>query len=211
MKKAFTTTYFIFYFSCSFAQSPPKEFEGRKHYKNTFIIKQSVIDSLELVKSLGASSIYSYKTGKFLWRSYGSDFQYELWDSQTGIVVDKYGSSDTLQTIDVFKKADSLISYKITRNADKICGYICDAIQVEIQTFPDKSIMKRTIFYSSQLYVNPEHFKKYRSYANYQIYPITKSVPLRLVTEYEGLPVVIIINAEKVELVKIDDDEFKPK
>lgn len=193
----------------AYTQSLPTEFEGRVHYRNTFIIKDPGIDSADLVNNLGSSSTYIYKAGKFLWVAHGSDFQYEVYDSESGLLYDKYASSDTLQFIDIFKKHDSIIAYKIIRNADTICGYTCHLIEMEIQSQNDGSIMKRKIFYSPELYVNPEYFRNYRSYANHQVYKLTRSIALRLVTEYHGFPVVVIINAEKVEIEKVPDSEFK--
>jgi hypothetical protein len=102
-----------------------------------------------------------------------------------------------------------LISYNLIENADSICGYNCDAITVVLQSIRNKSIIKRTLYYSSKLSIDPKYFKNYRSYANDKIYPIIKAVPLRIVTEFDWLPVEITMNAYKVEKTDISDKEFK--
>lgn len=192
-----------------FGQIGKDEFEGKIYYVNNFKINQPIIDSIELVKSFGSSSIYTYKKGQFIWSSKGSAFQYEIYHSSSRLLVDKYNYADTLYKIDVLNKVDSLISYKITENADSICGYNCNSIQVVLQNTKDKSIIKRTIYYSKQLSINPEYFNEYMSYGNNKIYPLTKSVPLRIITEYDGLPIEITMNAIKVEQVNINDKEFQ--
>jgi hypothetical protein len=193
----------------AFSQLNTSEFEGRIYYTNSFNIKQPVVDSINLVKSFGSSSIYTYKAGKFLWTSKGSQFQYELYNSSLGLLVDKYEGDDTLHRIDIFNKGDSLLSYEIIENAETICGYKCNAIKVVLQSTVDSSFMQRTIFYSPQLYVNPEYFKYYKSYANYKIYPLTKAIPLKIVTEYSDFPIEITVSANKVEPANIDDNEFE--
>jgi hypothetical protein len=190
-------------------QTQKAEFEGKIYYTNSFKIKQPTVDSIQLIKNFGSSSIYTYKRGQFIWTSQGSNFQYEIYKSISNLLVDKYADAKTLNQIDVFNKVDSLISYTIIENADSICGYNCNAIRVVLQSMKDKSIMKRTIYYSSQLAINPDHFKNYRSYANNRIYPLTKSIPLRIVTEFAGFPVEITMNATKVEQTNISDTEFK--
>lgn len=209
MKILFRVILLTVYMNSVFSQLTTAEFEGRIYYTNSFKIKQRVIDSIDVLKSFGSSSIYTYKGGKFLWTSEGSQLQYELYNSSLGFLVDKYEGDDTLHKIDIFNKGDSLVSYQIIENVETICGYKCNAIKVILQSTADSTIMQRTIFYSSQLYINPEYFKDYKSYANNKIYPLTKAIPLKIVTEYSGLPVEITISANKVEQANIDDKEFQ--
>jgi len=209
MKTFFISVFLTLLINFSLGQSSTVEFEGKVYYTNSFKIKQPAIDSNDLIKSFGSSSIYTYKNGQFIWKSQGSQFQYEIYNSFSGSLVDKYDDSDTLYKIDIFNKGDSLLSYQIIENADTICGYNCNAIKVVLQSLTDSSIMKRTIFYSPKLFINPDYFENYRSYANYKIYPLTKAVPLRIITEYDGLPVEITMNANKVEQTNIDDKEFQ--
>lgn len=209
--KAFLLLAFVLLKFLGYSQSSGEEFEGRIHYQNKFIVKDPSVDSVDLLKRMGSASIYTYKKGKFLWTSVGSTFQYEIYDPFTGVVIDKYSDNDSVQVIDVFKKADSMTYFKIVKSVDVICGYVCDAIEFKIQSLVDGTVTTRTIFYSPRLYVDPTHFHRYRSYANNQIYFITKAVPLRLVTEYAGLPVTFIINATSVEFASIDDNQFKLK
>lgn len=210
MKAILIFTLIFVHFS-GHSQSEPSEFEGRIYYINTFLIKDPMIDSVDLVKRMGYASVYTYKKGKFLWSSQGSNFQFEIYDPQTALVMDKYSDRDTLHVIDVFLKADSMISYKIIKSADIICGYVCDAIELKIKSSNDGSLISRTIYYTSRLHIDPMHFRRYRSYANNQVYQIIQAVPLRIVMDFEGFPVTIIMNAERVEVVSIDDREFQLK
>src|SRR6266700_2142973 len=109
MKVFFIVTFLALHIFYSFGQLSSTEFEGRIFYMNSFKIKQPGIDSSELIKSFGASSIYSYKAGHFIWKSRGSHLQYEIYNSLSGLLFDKYESSDTLYKIDIFNKGDSML------------------------------------------------------------------------------------------------------
>lgn len=188
-------------------QSSNKEFEGRVYFTNQFAIKSPGLDSASVVRSFGASSMYTYKTGRYKWVSYGGDFQYEFYDGIKGLLVDKYGA-DTLYKVQI-EKGDSLVSYTVQHHATTICGYRCDAIQLVLLSGADQRHIKRTVYYAPQLYVNPDHFKPYRDYANDKVYTITQGLPLRIVMEFEGMPVEITMNATKIEQVHIADKELQ--
>jgi hypothetical protein len=197
----------VFYI-LGYSQSSRKEFEGRVHYQHTYLIRDESIDSIALVNRIGSASVYTYKKGKFLWTSSLSIFQYEFYDSKTDKVLDKYSDRDTAEVIDVYSKQDSLVSYKIRKNVEVICGYNCDAIEVKLQSVITGKTTSRTIYYSPELYVDYRYFNRYRSYGNNQVYQIIQAVPLRYVTEYEGVPITFIIDAKLVEVVPIDDTVF---
>jgi|LakMenE18May11ns_1017448.scaffolds.fasta_scaffold9848408_3 hypothetical protein len=198
---------FLLLFTNSFGQNS-KEFEGKVYYEHTFIINDKSYDSIEVAKSFGASSIYIYSNGNFYWEAKGSDFQYEIYNSKTNLLVDKYSYSDSLKKIDVFEKYDSLISFEIKKNVDKICGYNCNVISVLLQSTKDKSKLKKQLFYSDRLYVNPNNFQNYRSYGNNRIYELIKSQPLRIIMQFEGLPIEIKMNAIRVTEEKVLDGLF---
>lgn len=190
------------------AQRPGIEFEGRVYFTNQFRVKSPGMDSASCVRSFGAASIYNYKKGHYKWFCYGGDVQYEVYDGDSGSLVDK-NVPDTLYRIHI-ERGDSLLEYTIDKHADTICGYPCDAIHVLLISGTDHQQIRRTIYYAPSLYINPVYFLPYRDYANDKIYALTRGLPLHIVTEFEGLPVEITMTATKVEPMVLNNMDLQP-
>jgi len=182
------------------------EFEGRVYYTNHFNIKNAKIDSNQLIKFYGKNNVYSYKQGDYLW-TYDGAMELELYLHGKGLLLNKYRNQDYYISRDVVKEVDNIISYTIQENADTICGYVCNAIHIITQREGTNNQLARTLYYNSEVALNPDHFKNYNSYAYSKLYQITRALPLKIVVEDEAFE--ITMEAEKVEKVPISDKELK--
>ena len=195
-------------FKLTFSQNNADEFEGKIYYQNSFKFDNSKVDSIEVIKGFGSSSVYSYKKGKYHWASFDSGLEFEIFNSELKLMIDKYSTSDSLDLIDVYNKGDSLLSYSINERDTVICGYKCKSIKLRLSSRFDGSEFSRTLYYSPDLKIDPSHFEGVKSYAGEFAYKLMKSVPLKIEMEYTGFPLVISICAVHVEKSKIDDSLF---
>jgi hypothetical protein len=192
----------------SFSQDIP-EFEGRIHYRNSFILKKDDVDTNQVRQFIGTTNVYSYKQGNYLWTFENSVVELELYLHEKDQLLNKYRNKKFYISGDVVTEVDSLITYEIKENADTICGYVCKSIKVVTQRVGTKNLVTRTLYYNPEIAVDPEHFKSYKSYAHWKVYQITRSVPLKIVMDDDRSPFIIVMEAEKVEKVKVSDKEFR--
>lgn len=195
-------------FKLTFSQNSNDEFEGKIYYQNSFKFDNSKVDSIELINGFGSSSVYSYKRGKYHWASFDSRLEYEVFNSDLKLMIDKYSNTDSLDLIDVYNKGDSLLSYTINDRDTVICGYRCKSIRLILSSRFDGSEFIRTLYYSPELRIDPIHFEGVKSYAGEFAYKLIKSVPLKIEMEFTSFPLLISIYAVHVEKSKIDDSLF---
>lgn len=179
-----------------FAQT--KKFEGEIHYLNLYQFAVKGIDTMAILKDFGNSSTYYYKNGSYKWTFEECKMKEEYYSAITGKTFDRYEHSDTL----FFQKnseGDTLLRYEIQENADTICGYVCNRLNVLIGNKNDKeALLMRFIFYVPELIVDPEKFKEFGGYCNYEVYKITKSAFLRIEMLNSYWPFKLRMEATKV-------------
>lgn len=195
-------------FKLAFSQNSANEFEGKIYYQNSFKFDNSKVDSTEVINGFGSSSVYSYKRGKYHWASFDSGLEYEVFNSELKLMIDKYSNSDSLDFIDVYNRGDSLLAYSINDRDTVICGYKCKSIRLNLSSRFDGSEFVRTLYYSPELRIDPSHFQGVKSYAGEFSYKLIKSVPLKIEMEFTSFPLLISICAVHVEKSKIDDSLF---
>ncbi|HYC30297.1 MAG TPA: hypothetical protein VEB42_15790 [Chitinophagaceae bacterium] len=181
-----------------------KEFEGRVHYVYAMTRKMGATDSTS--SDASDSSIYSYKKGKYRWDYPNQGAIFQLSDPYKNLNVVKYENIDTLYKI-LSLPEDTLLSYRLTKNAGTICGYVCDKLEAEVKSSLFPGITKRTQWYNTGLYADPQHFKNDRSLATYQLVSIARAIPLAF--ELDNSVMHAKWTAIKVEPGSISDDVFK--
>jgi hypothetical protein len=189
------------------AVAQTKEFEGMISYQHSFTIKNSSIDKSDLVKYAGSSSQYYYKSGNYKWVFDGSDMEIEYYNASNGRSINRLRGKSTYTWSDK-KESDTLIRYELFKNADTICGYVCDRLKVMIgsKSDPNYAII-RNISFNTQLVVDPENFKKSGVWCNYDVYSITRSIPLRIEVIASDWPFTLCYIAEKVDARALTDEE----
>jgi len=188
--------------------SAQKEFEGEIHYLHLFHFRQTGIDSMQVIKDFGSSSKYFYKNGSYKWTFETSELQTEYYLAEKAKVYDKEVHNDSI-FLNPFDSEDTLLRYEIKLNVDTICGYPCDMIRVLIakKEHPDY-VMKRYIYFSNQLHLNPEKFKSYTTYCNNQVFELTHAIPLRIEMDVAAWPFTMRFEAVRVIQRQVTAEEI---
>lgn len=175
-----------------------KEFEGEIHYLNLYQFEVKGIDTMAILKDFGSFSKYYYKNGFYKWTFEECKIKEEYYSSVTGKTFDRYEHSDTL-FFQNDSEGDTLLRYEIIENSDTICGYACNRLNVLVGNKNNKeALLMRFIFYAPELVVDPEKFRDFGAYCNYEVYKITKSAFLRIVMQTPYWPFTLRMEATKV-------------
>ncbi len=175
-----------------------KEFEGEIHYKHLFRYASKDIDSVAIRQNYGTASTYIYKEGAYRWTFDSCAMAEEYYSSEKGKTYNRAAGSEEFSEN---KKPGytRLLKYEVLENADTICGYVCNRLKVMTGNKSDKSdVLVRFIFYAPALAIDPGKFKKFSSYANDEVYKITRSAFLRIEMVSPFLPFIIRMEADKV-------------
>ena len=183
--------------ACLTASAQTNEFEGEVRYVHYFKYKKFVKDTGLVIRQFGNSSYYYYKKGSYVWKFNGSDLEKEFSYNSTRKVYSKMRNKDTVQIVK--PSLDTILSYSIRKNADTILGLPVDELTIVTATKADKNNkITRRIYYSSKYPILPQHASHLISFANNQVFKLTKALPLRIELETEKLPFVIRMQAVRV-------------
>lgn len=178
--------------------SQGKEFEGEIHYRHLYRFALKGMDTAEILKNYGSASKYFYKEGAYRWTFDSCIMAEEYFYPETGKTYNR-SAEDEQFTINERNGYNKLLKYEVQENADTICGYVCNRIMVMTGNKSDKNdILVRFIFYAPELVIDPQKFKKFGSYCNYEVYKITKSAFLRIEMLSPFMPFAIRMEATKV-------------
>lgn len=174
-----------------------KEFEGEIHYQHLYRFALKGMDTAAILKDFGIASKYYYKEGTYRWTFDSCNMAEEYYSPKTG---DSYKRKTNSKDYTLNKGGQNkLLRYEVKENADTICGYACDRIMIMTCDKSDKdNILVRNIFYAPELVIDPERFKKFGSYCNYEVYKITKSAFLRIEMVSPYWPFAFRMEATKV-------------
>jgi hypothetical protein len=179
------------------------EFEGDVHYLHMFSFKKKLPDSSGVLRYFGSSSTYSYRSADYKWSFYDCMMESEYSHAAEGHVYNKYVGRDTFYFTRQ-STGNRLISFDITKNADTILGYPCDMIRVVIATSDDpRDILIRNIFYSNDLPLDPKAYKHIDAFCHNEVFPLIRSIPLRIDMMTPAWPFDIRFEAVKVEKRKV--------
>lgn len=175
-----------------------KEFEGEIQYRHLYRFAIKNLDTTAILKNYGASSNYYYKDGSYRWTFDSCIMAEEYYWPETGKTHNR-AAGETEFKLNNSTGYNKLLKYEVQENADTICGYVCHRIVVATASKSDKNdVLVRAIYYAPELTVDPQHFKKYGSYCNYDIYKITKSAFLRIEMMSPFMPFALRMEAVKV-------------
>lgn len=184
------------------------EFEGEIHYAHLYQFRVKGIDTMAILNDFGSSSKYYYKAGSYKWTFEKCRMKEEYFSSTAGKTFDRYTDSDTL-FLQPDSEGDTLLRFEIFKNADTISGYVCDRIRVLIgNKFNKDAFLMRLISFSPELAIDPEKFKKFGSYCNYEVYKITRSAFLRIEMIAPHWPFVLRMEATKVVPRSVNTEEI---
>jgi hypothetical protein len=129
MKKMIVSIVLIFSFSVS-----AQDFEGKIKYKISYYQKdnETLIESPELIRLLGDSSIFITKKGSYKQVTNSHYMAYQLYDPlENRLYIKNETESDTLFYIVGSKIKNTKFEYEIIKNADIILGHVCDKLNVK--------------------------------------------------------------------------------
>ncbi|HEY4617264.1 MAG TPA: hypothetical protein VIH09_03625 [Flavobacterium sp.] len=195
-----TTILFIFLISISVYG---QDFEGRIEYKLSYYQKDSkaLIDSPEIIKLLGDTSIFISKKGFYKQITNSEYMAFQLYDPEENRLYFKSEiESDTLFYIVGSKIKNTKFEYEIIKNADIILGHVCDKLSVR------DTIGQQDYYFANDLKVSPEYFQNFTAFNKNKITDIMKSVFLRV--DYSFITFIARMEAITILETKEKDEDF---
>ena len=216
MLRIFIITVFQLFAMFLFAQKQ-KEFEGIIKYNHSYIFDSEGIDTAEIINLFGRSSVFYYKEGNYKWiRESSSKKDYEYFDAKTQTVYSQYHNNDTLFLYQRNGYNDSLSLYVEDTAFYKICDIDCKMAGTITFTMGDTDMrVDRAIYYSPKIYIPPNRFSGYRTYATNKVINKTQAWPLKIVLASAQMLFTYTIEAaeiiyKKLEMKEVSLPQSKP-
>src|SRR5258705_9377606 len=177
-----------------------EEFEGIIKYQHKFRFNTPDVDSLEIFKALGTSSVFYYKNGNYKWVYYSeSNNNVEYFDDKTQTIYSQYGENDTLFMGRKNGDDDSLILFTLKDTGDTVCGLRCKKADTFSIAKDDTDLQtKRILYYSSAVSIRPDRFSDYRTYATNKVVKEIKCWPIKIELESKFMPFTFILEAIEI-------------
>lgn len=187
-----------------------KEFEGVIKYQHKFLFSTPDVDSLQVFKALGTSSVFYYKEGNYKWvYFYDNNSNIEYFDAKTQTIYSQYGENDTLFMSKRNGYDDSLVLFKVEDKGDSVCGLKCRKAETITFTKDDTDLQnKRILYFSSVVFIRPDRFSNYRTYGTNKVVNEIKSWPIKIVFESSKyMPFDFIIEAVEINPMQLSEAE----
>lgn len=200
----------LFLLGLAAAAQTAGEFEGRIRYVHHFRFLSDELDTTAIKDMFGRSSEFCYKNGDYKWVIRAIPLVTEYFNTKEQTVYHLSVTGDSL--LRSFDKGydDSLVSLESLDRMQTICGYPCKGVKAVTWTGNDpEQEIKRILYYTDAVSIDPQNFHSYRTYASNRVLPKIKSWPLRIEMHLWGAPFIIIMEAEEVIPGNLSDKDVK--
>ncbi len=176
-------------------------FEGEIRYKTTYKSKMTNMTDIQLTSLMGSSLSYFIKGDKYLSRTNGTYFQWQLYVPAENRIYNKLSNSENATQIDASQAADEIIKIAIRKGVAEVLGHKVDEIVITCKNSVE------TYLVSSRLGADPTLFKKHR-YGNwFDLLSAGKALPLKWT--FDGPQFSLETVATEIIEGKLEDKLFK--
>lgn len=176
-------------------------FEGEIVYKTTYKSKVANLTDAQLTSMMGSSLEYFIKGDKYLSRTNGTYFQWQLYVPTDNKIYNKLSTSERATQVDASEVTDEIVKIAVKKGVAEVLGHKVDEIVITCKNSVE------TYLVSSRLAVDPKLFAKHR-YGNwYDLLSTGKALPLKWTLDGPQFSLQTV--ATQIKEGKLDDKLFK--